>query len=441
MTQTLRPISQRKVLGLLMSGQILSGLGVGITVAAGTIIITNITGNESWSGFAVTVAAIGAAISSIPLARMAARFGRRISLSIGMFVAALGATLGIYATAVGNIWLVLTAFFLLGTAQATSLQARFAATDLSLAQHRGRDLSIITWSTVIGSVAGPNMLNVGMEMGHHFGLPGMAGVFIPPLFGQVSSALIFFFLMRPDPLLQAKREWSRDTSPEILTTGPIDLPAQDLVVREEPSETSPHTEVHTSPANFVGNAQLVILAITAIALSQWVMTSLMSMTPVHIDHHGGDITLVGITISLHIAGMYGISPLFGILTDRFGALNIIFLGQLQLVASALIIIMWSESQILVTVALILLGTGWSAGTVAGSAMLNQYAPSNKRVVLQGRGDSLMNLAGAFGAATAGPIMTFVGYEGLAWVMMAPIAIMAFLGIRAIRIHREAPIAT
>jgi hypothetical protein len=48
--------------------------------------------------------------------------------------------------------------------------------------------------------------------------------------------------------------------------------------------------------------------VAAVALSHATMVALMSMTPVHLREHGASLTIVGFTISLHIAGMYA-SPL------------------------------------------------------------------------------------------------------------------------------------
>ena len=48
------------------------------------------------------------------------------------------------------------------------------------------------------------------------------------------------------------------------------------------------------------------------------MVAVMAMTPVHLLHHGASLTIIGLTISLHVAGMFALSPVFGILADRVG---------------------------------------------------------------------------------------------------------------------------
>ena len=75
------------------------------------------------------------------------------------------------------------------------------------------------------------------------------------------------------------------------------------------------------------------------------------------------------------------------------------------------------------VGLVLLGLGWSASTVAGSALLTDAAPIADRVRLQGRSDLAMNLAGAVGGALSGPVLAVAGYPGLAWWLLLPVTIV------------------
>ena len=151
------------------------------------------------------------------------------------------------------------------------------------------------------------------------------------------------------------------------------------------------------------------------------MVALMSMTPVHLVHGGATLSVVGFTISLHIAGMFALSPVFGVLADHLGRIPTIVLGQLMLLASAAITALGSHQTSTVMLGLILLGLGWSASTVAGSALLNDAAPADRRVPLQGRSDLVMNLAGAVGGAASGPMLAWLGYPGLAWSLVVPVA--------------------
>jgi len=145
------------------------------------------------------------------------------------------------------------------------------------------------------------------------------------------------------------------------------------------------------------------------------------MTPVHLTAHGASLVVVGFTISLHIAGMYALSPVFGILADRVGRRSTVLLGQGMLAASLLMTGFGSESEGWVVAGLIFLGLGWSASTVAGSALLTESAAPDRRTIVQGRSDLVMSGSGAVGGALAAVVLAILGYNGLSFVAMALVA--------------------
>jgi predicted MFS family arabinose efflux permease len=297
----------------------------------------------------------------------------------------------VLALSVSSAVLLLTGLGLIGAATAAALQSRFAATDLASAGSRGRDLSLVVWSTTIGAVTGPNLAEPGNRLGAAFGLAPLAGVFVFPLVAQLLAAAIYLVWMRPDPLLESRR---------------LSL---DTVTKAAATSVGP------------GDMGLVRVAIITVALSHATMVALMSMTPVHLVHGGATLSVVGFTLSLHVAGMFALSPVFGVLADRLGRIPTIVAGQLLLFASAVITALGSHQTATVMVGLSLLGLGWSASTVAGSALLNDAAPASRRVSLQGRSDLAMNLAGAVGGALSGPMLAWLTYAGLSWSLVLPIA--------------------
>ena len=149
----------------------------------------------------------------------------------------------------------------------------------------------------------------------------------------------------------------------------------------------------------------------------------MAMTPIHLLHHGATLTIVGLTISLHIAGMYALSPVFGMLADRWGRVPTILLGFGILLGCVAVIALGQHDQSAVTVALVLLGLGWSAVTVAGSALLTEASSEDLRTRRQGRNDFLMSLVAALGATGAGAALSWIGFAGLALACL-PVLLLA-----------------
>ncbi len=386
---------QSKVVRVLVLGQILGGVGMGATLSLGALLAAQLSGSNAWSGMAATMSTLGAAAVAVPLARLAQARGRRRSLATGSAVAGAGAMLAITAVILALFPLLLFALMLLGAGSATNLQARFAATDLASKTFQARDLSIVVWSTTIGAVLGPNLFGPGEAVGAVLALPPLTGAFVFSLLAQAGAAAVYAFGLRPDPLLTA-------------------LAARE-VNAAEPRRKGGLPIVSTNP--------LARYAVAVIALSHATMVALMSMAPIHLRNHGATLTVVGLTISLHVAGMYALSPVFGWLSDRVGRISVILAGQGMLFAALSFAWLGGGSRGAITVGLILLGLGWSASVVSGSALIAESVGVQERSSLQGFSDFSMNAAGALGGALAGPVLSAVGYSGLGLAAMILVAVV------------------
>jgi MFS family permease len=391
---------QRKTVRVLTAGQVLSGFGLGSTLSIGSLLAQDLTGSTAWAGAAATFSTLGAATWAIPLARRAYAKGRRVALASGAAIAITGATLIITATAIRFFPLLLLALFLLGAGSATGLQARFAATDLPSTKSTGRDLSLVVWATTVGAVIGPNLFGPGEIIGGWLGLPHMTGPFFLTILSQIAASSVFWFGLRPDPLLTAQQLGdARAAKPKLSIGSAIQT------LREYPKAA---------------------YAVASIALSHMVMVSVMSMTPAHLKEHGATLVVVGFTISIHIAGMYAFSPIFGWLSDKIGKIQTVVLGQAIFIAALLFAGIGSEDHQSVLVGLFLLGLGWSAATVSASALLTSSLPIELKTNVQGLSDSLMNLSGAFGGAIAGSIMAALMFVGLNLAALVPVSVILIL---------------
>ena len=393
--------AQSRTRAVLIAGQVLAGIGMGSTLSAGALLVTQVSGSPAWSGMAATMTTVGAAFASVPLARLARRAGRAPALATGAVTAALGAVVGILAAVLVSLPLLLLALALIGVGTAVNLQSRFAATDLSEPRHRGRDLALVVWATTVGAIAGPNLIAPADAVGIAVGLPELSGPFLFTLAAQAIASVLYLVALRPDPLKMAERLR-------------LERPVSAVV-------------------ESVADANGVRTGLIALALSHATMVAVMSMTPVHLVAHGATLVVVGVTISLHVAGMYALAPLFGILSDRLGRGRTIAIGQAMLLASLLTTALGAESQAAVVVGLVLLGLGWSAAPVSASALISESAPADRRTVIQGRSDLLMSATGAVGGALAGPVLALVGYAGLALsTLLLVVVVLVALTWRAVR---------
>lgn len=419
---------QRRTVALLSLAQIFGGIGTGATVSIGSILAVELSGSVAWAGVVATVMTLGAALAALPLASLADRRGRRIGQVMGLSAALAGTVLIVLSVVSGVFVLLVLGAVGIGVGTAASLQARFAAVDLADAEHRGRALSAVVWAVTVGAVTGPNLIQPGTLVGQALGLPPVAGPFVISAAGLLLAIVLLFAGLRPDPLLFARELAARELATLEFAGQQMDGDRHGT----SPTTVSPQNLIAPNAAGgslvrglrAIRESRGSWLALAAIVGAHGVMVGVMSVTPLHLQelvagpgHAGhaasGDVlVIIGFTISLHIAGMFALSPVMGWLTDKVGRTETIMIGFAMLVAAVAVAGFGQTSTVAVAVGLVLLGMGWSAATISGSTLLAESVSQESRVVVQGVSDMLMGAAGAVGGATSGLVLSWAGYLGL-----------------------------
>ncbi len=378
----------RRTVATLVVAQSVGAIGITIGVATASLLARDVSGSEGQAGLAQTSQVLGAAVAAYGLARVMARHGRRVGQVVGLLTGALGAALAVVAGVVESMPLLLLGTGLLGFTSAANAAARYAATDLAPAATRARSLSLVVWATTVGAVVGPNLTGVSASLARFLGVPERTGPFAVAAIGMVVAAAIIAVLMRPDPLLLARE----------LAGAPA----------EPPGGTSWSRALAVLRAD-----RALAAAVLGLASAHAVMVSVMIMTPLHMEHGGADLSVIGIVISGHVLGMFAFSPLMGWLADRWGRPTMLFLGAgVQLLSLLLSGGSPEGSSWQISVGLFLLGLGWSAATVAASATVADRVPVETRTDVQGVADMTMWLAAAVGGALSGAIVAAWGYAAL-----------------------------
>jgi MFS family permease len=383
-----RDAVQRRTVAVLALSQALGGLGLTIGIAVAAVLAERVSGSETLAGLVQTFQVLGAAVASYLLARVMDLRGRRVGLVLGYLTGAAGALLCVVGGAVGSFPVLLLGALLLGANGAANLQSRYAAADLALPQHRGRALSIVVWATTIGAVAGPNLSGPAGELAERLDLPPLTGPFVVSLVVVLGAMLVVGVLLRPDPLLMARElagvqpghrtgtSWSRVRH----------------VLRERPP---------------------VLAGVVALSSAHAVMVAVMVMTPLHMDHGGATLEVIGLVISIHVLGMFFFAPAVGVATDRFGRIPLLALGGGVLLASLYLSgTAPMGASVRIGLGLFLLGLGWSLCTVAGSTLLTDSTPIEARTDVQGAADLVMNVSAAAAGALAGVVVGAFGFTAL-----------------------------
>lgn len=390
---------QRRTLLTLVASQAVGALGITIGIATASLLARDLSGSEELAGLAQTTQVLGAALFSWVLARVMGVRGRRIGLVAGYLLGAAGSALAVLAGVVDSMTLLLVGACLLGATSSATYAARYAATDLATPVNRGRALSLVVWATTLGAVVGPNLTGFSADVADTLHIPELTGPFALGAVGMGLAALVIWVLLRPDPLLVARESAaevgyvSAGSTSGSSTSGPRPRPTVRQVLRERPA---------------------IAAAIAGLAAAHAVMISVMVMTPLHMEHGGAELKVIGVVISLHVLGMFAFAPLVGIASDRLGRAPVLAAGGVVLLVSLVLCARAPEgTSHEIFVGLFLLGLGWSMATVAASTMVAEHAPLDALTEVQGTADLVMGVAAAAGSAASGLIVGELGYPALA----------------------------
>jgi MFS family permease len=160
-----------------------------------------------------------------------------------------------------------------------------------------------------------------------------------------------------------------------------------------------------------------------------VMVAIMTMTPVHMMHHGHDLGAVGLVIGFHIGAMYLPSLVTGALIDKLGrTVMAIASGITLLLAGLLAAFAPGGSMVPMVIALSLLGLGWNIGLISGTALIVDSTKTSTRARTQGSVDVFVALSGAAGGAMSGIIVASSSYlilsiaGGILSLLLIPVVI-------------------
>jgi MFS family permease len=366
-----------------------------ITVAP--LVGQDLSSSSLLSGVPWASGILGTGLGSIPLAQFMARYGRGPGLVLGYVTGGLGTVLAVVAIGSGRFWFFVAAVVLMGAGNSAAHLSRYAAADLYPSHQRAAGLGTVVWAGAIGGVVGPALLDPSARASMSAGLPRLAGPFIVGALGYAIAIGAIVTLLGTTP--------------------------RAFVPRDDDVET---TGRRVGDMWRVPRAQV---AVVALAVAQMVMVMVMAMTPVHMRSHGHGLGAVGFVISLHVLGMYGLSPISGRLADRFGAIRMVVTGFATLGVAALMAAAFPpHAGLWLAVPLFLLGWGWSLTFVAGSSLLTQGLTYADRTRLQGATDAVTWTAAAIAGLSSGVLVGAFGYAVLCVtgtaLIVVPFAVIA-----------------
>lgn len=390
--------ARRRARWLLAGGVALSSIGNIAAFTVATIAAKQLLGASALAGLPAAAHVLGSAAGSIGLSYLMSRTTRRLGLTVGYTAAAAGGLAAAAGIANESFAMLLLGMALIGLGNGGAQLSRYAAADLAPLARRASAIGIVVWASTIGSIVGPPLVEPAGTLVHGLGLPILAGAYVVPVLFAGLAAVGAFTLLRPDPYEIA-------------------------VVSGQPGAA---TEVALPVRTMLGRPS-VLAAIAALIVAQFTMVLIMTMTPLHMAEHGHGLEAVGLVLSAHTLGMFGLAPLSGRLTERLGALPTIFVGTAVLVgASVLAAVAPPDGGLILGLALFLLGYGWNLGFVAGSTMLSAGLGVVERTRIQGLADALIWTTAAIASVGSGLVLEAAGYTTLGFLGAAVVILPLWL---------------
>ncbi len=378
----------RRTLITVIFSQIFGGAGLAAGVTVGALLAQDMLGTDKFTGIPTALFTLGSAVAALLVGRFSQRFGRRMGLGLGFIAGGVGAVGVVVAALMNSITLLLISLLVYGSGTATNLQARYAGTDLANSKQRATAASMAMVFTTIGAVAGPNLVNVTGEFALSIGVPSLAGPFLLAAVAYTLAGIILLLLLHPDPLLVAKAV---------------------------ANQTAPGSQSNSDSEATRDGRKGITLGALIMIITQIVMVAIMTMTPVHMKHHGHGLGEVGLVIGFHIGAMYLPSLVTGILVDKIGRIAMAMASAVTLLLAGVVAALApTDSMVMLIVALSLLGIGWNFGLISGTALIVDSTTTSNQAKVQGSVDVLIALAGASGGALSGMIVANSSYSILSY---------------------------
>nr|WP_269135893.1 MFS transporter [Sporosarcina cyprini] len=395
----------KRTLFVVVLSQIFGGAGLAAGITVGALLAKNMLGTDSMTGLPTALFTLGSAGAALLVGRLSQQYGRRSGLAAGFLLGGAGAIGVVLSALTNNVYLLFVSLLIYGAGSATNLQARYAGADLATNKQRAKAISVAMVSTTLGAVAGPNLVDVMGGVAESIGILPLAGPFLLAAAAYILAGLILLAFLRPDPLLISKAINAQIAADESKKEGQSNL--------------------------FTLNKRGVFAGASVMILTQFVMTAIMTMTPIHMGHHGHSLQAVGLVIGFHIGAMFLPSLVTGYLVDKIGRVKMALGSAVTLLVTGILAASGSgESMAMLVTSLILLGLGWNFGLISGTAMIVDATSPSNRAKTQGSVDVGIALSGALGGGLSGVIVAQSSYAalsifgGLLALLLIPIVIRA-----------------
>lgn len=161
------------------------------------------------------------------------------------------------------------------------------------------------------------------------------------------------------------------------------------------------------------------------SLSYFIMTVIMTATPLHMHNHHHPFSDTAFVIQWHMLGMFAPSLITGYLIKRFSLPWLSYVGILLLFTS-LIINLFAQSTFLLAISLAILGIGWNFSFISASQLLVNLSTGQKKAKVQGINDFFVFGLAALGSLSSSWFIESFGWQKLNYGLISIITLTIFI---------------
>ena len=326
---------------------------------------------------------LGAALSTIIVAKVQAQYGRKKSFQFALLVAVLAALVCAYAAYSKSFTLLIIGTAVAGYYSANGLLYRFVAPELTHPNLREKAISIVLAGGLIGGVLGPNLSSWSKNL---FDTQFLGAYLILSIAGVIAIGLMQI----------------------------IDFP-DDYRTNQSSDTGRPLKEIILQP--------VFLVSLICASIGYGVMNLMMAGTPLAMQVCGFDFPNTAKVLQYHVIGMFAPGFFTGHLVKRFGPLKIMSVGAILNFISLFIMLSGSDLAHFIS-ALFLLGVAWNF-LFNGSTVLamSSFKPEEKN-----KAEAAINFCVfgtmAISSFSSGALVTTQGWQFLNIGTMIPTVFVA-----------------
>ncbi len=324
---------------------------------------------------------------TIPASLLMKQIGRRAGFSLGAVLSIIGGLVCAYSVYNQNFWLLCLGSVAQGLFMSFAQYYRFAAADNADQHFKPKAISLVLTGGVVAGIIGAQSAKWSVDW---FAPVTFMGVYVMIAIFALLNLSIMQLLSIPKPTMEQRRSRGR-------------------------------------PVGAIFRNPKVPFAIGSAMIGYGAMTLLMTATPLAMLACGFQYNESATVIQIHTVLMFLPSFYTGSLIRRFGAMRVIIIGAIILLACVGVKIS-GTSFTQFTVGLALLGLGWNFTFIGATSLLTETYRPEERAKVQGINDFLVFGSTTLAAGLAGLINAQLGWKFVDYSVLPFILALLVMGL-------------